>query len=260
MAMKKLIFIFLALMLLYSCGGTKQTAAPVSSPEIPVQEQVQQNQLPLEGRVICLDAGHGDSKLNFKEPVAPNSDTEKSGFVSGTSGEHITEADFNLCFAIELRDKLVSLGANVIMTRTSRECSLSNIARAEVANQNNADLMFRIHADGNNNSSVSGISILVPTTDYLSEDLVNTSTEIGELLLSHIISATGAQNRGISSRSDMTGFNWSKVPVVLLEAGFLSNPEDELSLITEEYRQKMISAIADALTEYYNQPIKIEEN
>lgn len=260
MAMKKLTFIFLALILLCSCGGTEQTAAPVSSPEIQVQEQVQQKPLPLEGRVICLDAGHGDSKLSFKEPVAPNSDTEKAGFVSGTAGEYITEADFNLCFAIELRDKLISLGANVIMTRTSRDCSLSNIARAEIANQNNADLMLRIHADGNDNPAVSGISMLVPTADYLPADLVTTSTEIGELLLSHIILATDAQNRGISPRSDMTGFNWSAVPVVLLEAGFLSNPSDEQLLITEEYRQKMISAIADALTEYYNQPMKDEEN
>ena len=62
--------------------------------------------------------------------------------------------------------------------------------------------------------------------------------------------ATGAQDRGLVERSDLTGFNWSEVPVVLVEMGFLSNPEEDQKLSTEKYRKQVADGIADGAQEW----------
>ena len=47
------------------------------------------------------------------------------------------------------------------------------------------------------------------------------------------------KNRGVVERTDLTGFNWSKVPVILVETGFLSNPQEDKLLNSEEYQNKI---------------------
>ena len=66
-----------------------------------------------------------------------------------------------------------------------------------------------------------------------------------------MIEKTGAENRGIRKRSDMTGFNWSKVPVVLLEVGFMTNEEECELLKSEEYQGKIVDGIALGITKYF---------
>lgn len=55
------------------------------------------------------------------------------------------------------------------------------------------------------------------------------------------------KNRGVIERSDMTGFNWSTVPVVLIEMEFLSNPQEDKNLSSEEYQDKIAKAIAKGI-------------
>ena len=50
-------------------------------------------------------------------------------------------------------------------------------------------------------------------------------------------------NRGVIERSDLTGFNWSKVPVVLIEMGFLSNPEEDNLLNSDSYQEKLAQGL-----------------
>jgi N-acetylmuramoyl-L-alanine amidase len=54
-----------------------------------------------------------------------------------------------------------------------------------------------------------------------------------------VVRATGAADHGIVQRSDLTGFNWADVPVVLVEAGFLSNPTEQRRLKTGAYQQRV---------------------
>ena len=61
---------------------------------------------------------------------------------------------------------------------------------------------------------------------------------------------TGAKNRGLSERTDLTGFNWSAVPTVLIEMGFLSNPEEDALLETEAYRRKIAQGMAQAVIQW----------
>ncbi len=206
----------------------------------------------LKDKVIVIDPGHGLNNISDYEPIAPGSSKTKPAYVSGTSGKNQTEEQFNLALSQMLEKKLTALGASVHMTRTTHESTRSNIERAQFANELNADIAVKIHADGNENSSVRGVSMLIPSDDsYVTDDVYNKSAIAGKIILDKVIDATGTKNRGISERSDMTGFNWSTVPVILLECGFMSNPQDDALLETDEYKQKIVDAIADGLILYF---------
>jgi len=205
----------------------------------------------LDGIVIVLDPGHGVFEKNYQEPVSPGSSETKSAFSTGTQGAVLTEAEFNLIIAKKLESILCDLGAEVYLTRED-ETSISNIERAEFANNLGADLAVRIHADGNENPDVNGITMLVPAPGTIGSELENISREIGECVLDALIVATGAKNRGISERRDMTGFNWSTVPVILVECGFMTNSEEDALLSTESYQNTIAAAIADGLVSYYS--------
>lgn len=210
---------------------------------------------PLSGFVICVDPGHGNSSNKEKEAIAPNSNLLKAGFVSGTSGSVYTEAEVNLSVGLMLKEKLIAQGATVIMTREGAEATLSNVGRAKLANDANADLAIRIHCDGSTSSQAMGMSMLVPGKEYVSEDLVNASYKIGEVMLNKVIEQTGASSRGIVTRNDLTGFNWSMVPSVLLEMGFMTNPQEDALLGSVQYQEKIADGITEAILGLYQTQI-----
>ena len=211
-----------------------------------------EGKLVLEGLIICVDAGHGIADYSKREAIAPNSEETKPAFAAGTRGKNQTEEQLNLKVAKKLEQKLKNLGADVYMTRTESKTDMSNIDRAEFANSLNADLMIRIHADGSSNEKTRGVSMLVPTNDYLNNnELVEKSERAGKMILEEVVAQTGAVNRGIIKRSDLTGFNWSKVPVVLIEMGFMTNPEEDRLLESDEYQNKIAQGIANGMIKYF---------
>ena len=70
-------------------------------------------------------------------------------------------------------------------------------------------------------------------------------------LLDSVVKETAADNRGLSYREDMTGFNWSKVPTALIEMGFMTNPEEDALMETEEYRSKLMDGAVSGLLKYF---------
>lgn len=221
----------------------KQTE-PAKEPEKPKPE--------LEGKVIVVDAGHGKNSSNKKEAIAPGSNETKPAFVSGTRGKNQTEEELNLILALKLQAQLEKEGATVHMTRTGHETEKSNIDRAKFANDLKADLSVKIHADGIENSSTHGVSVLVPGNKYVKDGVVSESRKAGECILKAFVASTGAADRGISVRNDMTGFNWSEVPVIIVEVGFMTNPEEDKLMETEEYQNKMVSGMVSGIKEYFN--------
>lgn len=210
-----------------------------------------EEKLILKGFTICVDAGHGIADYSKVEAEAPNSQETKPAFAAGTRGINQTEEQLNLKVAKKVEQKLKELGADVYMTRTEAKTDMSNIDRAEFANRLNADITIRIHADGSSNKNTRGISMLVPSNDYINNaDLVEKSERAGKLILEEVIAQTGAVNRGIIKRSDLTGFNWSKVPVVLIEMGFMTNPEEDRLLESDEYQNKIAQGIVNGTIKY----------
>ena len=58
------------------------------------------------------------------------------------------------------------------------------------------------------------------------------SQELSECVVSTLCRRTGAVNRGVTQTDEMTGINWSKIPVTIVEMGFMSNPEEDRSYRT----------------------------
>ena len=62
---------------------------------------------------------------------------------------------------------------------------------------------------------------------------------------------TGAKQRGVFKRNTYSGLNWSKVPAVLIECGYMSNPEEDRLLSTPEYQEKLALGMALGLMDYF---------
>lgn len=227
-----------------------QTESETAPPPEPEPEP-----LPLEGRIICLDPGHcvtEEAGKGYREPVSPLSDETKPRYLSGTRGASLTEEQLNLQVALKLRDALEALGAEVVMTREVSEISLPNTERCRIANESGADVHVHIHADGSESTSANGVSVLIPDGDLLgTPSIVEESARLGQLMVDCVSEATGAKNRGTVPRSDLTGLNFSEIPSVFIEMGFMTNPEEDALLSSGEYQDKIVAGMANSLMDWY---------
>jgi len=118
--------------------------------------------------------------------------------------------------------------------------------------------MVRIHADGSSDRSSHGISTLVPALQRgWTDDIYARSLRAGAAVQRGVLAATGAADRGIVKRSDLTGFNWANVPAVLVETGFLTNPGDWQRLHSAAYQQRLAVGLANGVRAFVGQPRSI---
>ncbi len=188
--------------------------------------------------LICLDPGHGTLPAigRQREPIGPGSRVPKIKDGGGAAGE----AEIALRIAQRTRSLLLRRGYRVAMTRTGSGYRGGNIARARFCNARGATLMLRIHADGSTDSSQRGISTLTPAFHRgWTDDVYRSSRRAAGAIQSGLVRATGARDLGVAERSDLTGFNWADVPVVLAETGFLSNPVDRRLLHSSVYQWRI---------------------
>ncbi|MCH5139165.1 N-acetylmuramoyl-L-alanine amidase [Clostridiaceae bacterium UIB06] len=200
-------------------------------------------------KVVVLDPGHGNRSNLEKEAVCPGATELKIKDGGGAEGINSKTPEYVIVMGVtvKLKQLLENKGYTVIMTKTNPKESPGNIERAEVGNKNNADLVIRIHADSSDSSSVSGASMLVPAPIGYAKDINVISRKYGQIVLEGLINEVGMKNRGVVERDDLTGFNWSKVPVMLVETGFLSNPQEDKLLNTEEYQSKIAKGLFNGI-------------
>lgn len=199
--------------------------------------------------VVVIDAGHQGKADLRTEPIGPGSSTRKPRVEGGASGvaTHRPESLDNLQIALKLRDQLVKRGVKVIMVRTTQNVDISNAKRAQIANAAHADLFIRLHCDSSTNSSVRGVLTLVPAKTRWTGKITTASARAGKDVQKALVSATHDRNRGITKRSDLTGFNWSKVPTVLVEMGVMSNPAEDRKLATPAYQKTLAAGMANGI-------------
>ncbi|TDF94527.1 N-acetylmuramoyl-L-alanine amidase [Paenibacillus piri] len=197
-------------------------------------------------QLVCLDPGHQLHGNNGLEPVAPDSKEMKAKVTSGTRGVVTKKPEYVLTLeaSLLLKEKLEAFGYKTVMTRESHDVDMSNIERAQLCNEVQADLAVRIHADGDNSPKSQGISLLYPAWIKGAQAGFSESKAAAETILREAVLATGAVSRGAVPRSDLTGFNWSKVPSVLVEMGFMTNPDEDKRLSDPEYLNKLTDGIA----------------
>jgi len=153
---------------------------------------------------------------------------------------------------MKIKEVLNELGANVVMTRESHDINISNKERAEVGNDAKADVTIRIHGNSFSNPDVNGIELYVRdvgdnTDEYKARSDYDYS--LAKELYDILINATQANGRGVKRSDSYTGTNWSEVPSIIIECGFMSNEVEDNKLVSEEYQQIIADSVGKWLCE-----------
>ncbi|WP_042195432.1 N-acetylmuramoyl-L-alanine amidase [Paenibacillus camerounensis] len=173
-------------------------------------------------KLVVLDAGHG---------------AKDSGAV-GVTGKY--EKNFNLAIVLKTAELLKKENnIDVVLTR-SDDTFLELKDRAAIANNLNADLFISVHANSSNSSSASG------TETYYQRE---SSKALANVMHKYLVQATGLSDRGVRY-GNFHVIRETKMPAVLLEAGYLSNKGDESALFTESLQNKIAAGIVSGIKEY----------
>ena len=213
---------------------------------------------PLAGVKIGIDPGHQKQADYKNERSSPKGGASKARVSSGASGratkikEHVT----NLQIGLKLRDLLQALGAEVYMTREVADINISNQERAKMMNALNVDLVLRLHCNSINNSSANGLMLYIRKTCAYDASVVDgaalldAENRLTKALMEEIPKATGAKGNKIVHNDNYTMNNWSTVPCVLVEMGYLSNYAEDRKLNTPEYQDQMAQGMVNAIFVY----------
>lgn len=207
--------------------------------------------------IVAIDPGHQGSWVDMSalEPDGPGSETMKAKATTGTQGRYtgISEYELNLDISLMLAEELRNRGYKVVLTRTDNDTAISNAERAALANESGADFLLRLHANGSEDPGSTGALAIAPGPDnaYVGE-LSGQSMELAGNILDSYCSATGMQNQGVNANNTMTGINWSQIPVMILEMGYMTNESDDRNMADSEFRGRMVKGIADGVDVYYS--------
>lgn len=277
--MKKYLLIIMAVgLFLTGCGRTEETVESMETPilleeiaetlpsveesvtELPSVEIGEVADLPVaESKesediyTVVIDAGHQRKGNSEKEPVGPGATEMKAKVTGGTKGcvSGLYEYELTLMVAEKLCEELEDRGYEVIMVRTEHDVNISNSERAQVANDVQADAFIRIHADGAESVSAKGAMTIcqTPGNPYNGEFYAE-SRALSEAVLDGLVAETGCKKRSIWETDTMSGINWCQVPVTIVEMGFMTNPEEDALMATEDYQQKLAKGMADGVDAY----------
>lgn len=192
---------------------------------------------------VIVDAGHG----------LPD------GGAVGTGGT--IEQEINISIAKKLAEVLEGKNINVIMTRedesgiwtekskTIREKKVEDMNnRLKIMKTSDSDLFVSIHMNSYTNKSTSGLRIFYsPSFDEIKPLAENIQVRMADI--------TGAKTNVVKA-ADSALFLMKKAPIpaILVECGFISNPQEEKKLNDEDYQARLAWAIADAIEKYYSLP------
>ena len=193
-------------------------------------------------KVIYLDAGHG-------------------GYDPGASYFGISEKSLTLAIQSRVKAKLEAEGYQVVTTRTS-DTYVDLTDRSRAANASESDIFVSIHINASGSSAAQGIETYyyqpyaeypsrINATYHANPTRLSMSDTLANAIQSSLINATGAQNQGVK-RQTFAVLRETTAPAVLLELGFLSNPQEAARLNTSAYQETLANAIVAGIKRYYS--------
>ena len=192
----------------------------------------------LKGFKICLDPGHGG------QGHVPD-------YKRGPTG--VREAEVNLQVAFHLREMLQAVGATVIMTRVD-DSYVSLPMRSQISNENGADFFISLHHNGIDNPKVNYTSTWYhgdADDSRQSLDLARYIQQgVSDALQLPTSPAAGLYSDKLITASGFGVLRLTECPVVLCEASFLSNPEEEARLQEDDYLRKEASGYFLGIARY----------
>ncbi|WP_098745450.1 N-acetylmuramoyl-L-alanine amidase [Paenibacillus sp. EZ-K15] len=175
---------------------------------------------------VVIDSGHGG----------------KDNGATGASGKF--EKDFTLQLALKVEELAKQESQIEVVLTRSEDRFISSIdrERPEIGNQLDADLFISIHGNTYEDASVSGTE-----TYYYHED----SQFLAEIMQKHMVQTSGFRDRGVK-KEDFFVLKDSNMPAALIEMGYLTNPQEEKEMLTEDFQYRMASSILDGIKEALN--------
>jgi N-acetylmuramoyl-L-alanine amidase len=213
------------LLFLTSCTPKKREEVSFSLPPPPVV---------FEKRVVMIDPGHGGEDFGTHSETPPRYE----------------EKCVNLATACYLKNFLEQKKFKVLMTRTS-DTFVTLEARSKKANEEKPDIYVSIHYNSAPSAKAEGVEVFYFKTK-VDEKRTASSKFLGERVLSQILQKTDAKSRGVK-HGDFSVIRETKMPAILVEGGFLTNPQEMEKLKETAYLKKIANGIAEGILEYFKE-------
>jgi N-acetylmuramoyl-L-alanine amidase len=208
--------------------------------ELPVTKTWTYWTMPLSGKVIAVDPGHG----------GPDG--------GASSKEGLIEKDVNLAIALHLRDYLQQAGAVVVMTREedrdlaspgtkgySKRKTEDLLERADVVKNSKADILLSIHLNSITSSKWSGAQTFYNPGKPGAQQLA-------VLIQNELRKNLENTDRTAKVNESFYPLKALDIPGALVEVGFLSNPEEAQLMASEKYQKKVAAAVYQGVLHYYS--------
>lgn len=205
-----------------------------------------QDSLPLKGKTIVVDPGHGgimSGAVRNLPPAASGGKGKGSSPGSGRQGTRVLEKDITLAIALKTAAKLRSLGATVVMTR-SDDSDVSLEDRVNLSNNVKADFFLSVHINASTDTRADGIE-----TYYYTAQSECPARHIHDALVK------GLPEKGRWVRQEeFYVVHHTTAPSVLAEVGYMSRKDKLAKLVTDQYQDKIAESLAKGVAAYFTQP------